>query len=169
MGTRQCNSKHGKSRTRTYRKWAAMKMRCCNEDSQGFHAYGARGISLCKRWRNEFLNFYDDMGEAPPGMTIERIDNDKGYSKDNCRWATMTEQARNRRGNTAYSYNGVTKPLSALAEEAGLRYRTVWQRLKSGWPLDEALSIKIMRREQSGTIRKRNRKDRLQEFMKHVN
>lgn len=82
----------------TYITWAAMIQRCTNESSPGFKNYGGRGITVCERWRNRFSAFLADMGERPPGLTIDRIDNERGYEPSNCRWATKTQQSRNRRG-----------------------------------------------------------------------
>lgn len=82
----------------TYQSWQHMVHRCTNPSNSAFHCYGGRGIGVCDRWRT-FENFLADMGERPPGLTLDRIDNSKGYEPGNCRWATKRAQSFNRRTN----------------------------------------------------------------------
>src|SRR5207237_8152031 len=96
-----------------------------------------RGITVCKRWHN-FLNFLADMGEKPAGLSIERINNDKGYNPSNCKWATSVEQNRNHRGNHNLTIAGVTSPIVVWAERSGVDRRTILSRIRKGWPVRRA-------------------------------
>lgn len=89
-------TKHGMAGTRTHRIWKAMRSRCNNPNTPRHKDYGGRGIRVCKRWE-EFKNFLSDMGECPDGMSIDRIDNDRGYSPSNCKWSTAKQQNSNQR------------------------------------------------------------------------
>lgn len=83
-------------RTRTYRSWDSMKQRCLNPQAHGYHNYGGRGITVCERWL-DYTYFLEDMGVRPENTSLDRIDNSKGYSKENCRWSTPKEQRINSR------------------------------------------------------------------------
>lgn len=97
-------TKHGQSSSSIYAVWIAMKERCHNKNNERYKDYGARGIYVCEKWRTSFGAFYDDVSKLPhfgeKGYTLDRKDNDKGYSPDNCRWATYKEQRHNRRDST---------------------------------------------------------------------
>lgn len=126
-------------RTPTYSSWANMKTRC---DSKTFYAYdewGGRGISYDPRWKN-FSAFLEDMGERPYGTTIDRVDNSRGYSKANCRWATPKEQSNNTRRNRYIEFNGVTRTLQQWQDEVKIGRRTISERLRRGWSVEKALT-----------------------------
>lgn len=95
---------HGASRVKNhtpeYQSWTAMRRRCLKSGRDDFKNYGGRGITVCKRWMNDFSKFRADMGERPVGTTLDRINNDRGYKPSNCRWATRVQQANNTRKNT---------------------------------------------------------------------
>jgi len=120
---------HGMAETAIYHVWSSMCQRCNNPNNAGYKNYGGRGITVCERW-NKFENFYADMGEAPKELTIERIDNNKGYSPENCHWSTRKEQARNKRNNRIIKYQGKDQCVSAWAEEIGVGHQILQYRLK---------------------------------------
>lgn len=90
------NHRHGMHGTQTYNSWSGMIKRCTNKNNPKYHIYGGRGITVCDKWLT-FVGFLDDMGVSPVGYSIERIDNNESYNKDNCKWLPFAEQARNRR------------------------------------------------------------------------
>lgn len=129
---------HGMSNTRTFRIWWCMHRRCSDPSHGAYKNYGARGIQVCARWR-KFAAFLEDMGEAPAGLTIDRIDNAKGYAPGNCRWATYKEQLRNTRSNRVLTHNGRTQCIAAWAEELGVHRQNLLNRLNRGWSVEETI------------------------------
>lgn len=127
--------------TKEYRAWKAMKARCyapCNKD---MGKYQKLNIEVCERWFNSFDNFMDDMGEAPEGLSLDRIDPTKDYSKDNCRWASWKEQSSNRGSfNKLFTYNNETLVLKDWAKKLGIKYTTLYLRIyRSGLSFEEAI------------------------------
>lgn len=117
-----------------------MKQRCLNPNYDQYANYGGRGIKIASRWL-DFENFLADMGKRPEGMTLERIDNAKGYSLKNCRWASKKEQQRNRRTNRMLTHDGVTMCLMDWAKKLGIKQHSLSMRIDVyGWPVEEALS-----------------------------
>lgn len=96
---------HGMYGTPTYRSWRAMLARCSDSKHRQFKDYGGRGIQVCEAWRGSFETFFADMGERPDGRTLDRINNDDNYEPGNCRWATRTEQNRNKRSTNHQEIN----------------------------------------------------------------
>ena len=143
---------HGLTTTRKYARecsaWYDMIQRCNNPDLSNYAYYGGRGISVCNRWLESFENFFKDMGPKPKGgrWGLDRIDNNKGYYKANCRWASDTQQARNTRGNVLVTLNGETKCVAEWCEIKVLRRGTFENRRKLGWSIEKALTTPIRRR-----------------------
>lgn len=130
--------RHGLTKTPEYFAWRSMRHRCLNPKDKAYHKYGGRGISISPRWES-FLAFLNDMGPRPMGKSLDRIDNQGGYSKENCRWATRFEQTNNRRTNSHIFLYGQKYTVSELARKYGLTFRLLRDRLNSGWDIRDAL------------------------------
>ena len=133
---------HGASQTTTYRSWFSMKNRCQNTQATRYKHYGARGIRVCKKWKT-FEGFFSDMGDRPLRHSLGRINNNKGYSKKNCRWETQTQQMRNTRGNLVFKHNGESRCLADWAERCGIKRETIVARVRRGWSFERAISESI--------------------------
>lgn len=135
--------KHGHSNDSTYKSWQAMKNRCTNSTTPDYKYYGGRGIILDNSWYN-FQNFLKDMGEKPSLQhTIERIDNNKGYNKQNCKWATRLEQAQNTSFNRRFIFNGEDLTMSEIARRTNIPYDTLRHRINSqNMSIEMATSVK---------------------------
>lgn len=132
---------HGASDSLTWKRWRSMRARCEMPNTKSYPAYGGRGIAVCERWKQDYENFLMDMGECPSEkFTIDRIDNNLGYSPGNCRWATKLEQARNQSSNHLLTFNGKTLCITEWAEETGINNRTLRTRLRKGWSIEQTLT-----------------------------
>ena len=142
--TRSCGclyKTHGLTGTPTYSSWVNMIGRCTSPTDKCWALYGGRGIKVCDRWAS-FENFYVDMGERPSqSHSLDRIDADKDYSPENCRWATPMEQANNRRNSRKLTLDGVTLTVAQWARLKGIAVSTIAYRLSKGWTAQEVLTI----------------------------
>lgn len=131
-------ARKGVSQT-TYNSWHCMKQRCKNPNTVQYKYYGGRGIGYCPGWEH-FDNFLADMGERPEGMTLDRIDNNKDYSPQNCKWSTSEDQVNNRRNTKMIEYAGKTMTLPQWAKFLGVKSSTMKQRYYVyKWPLDRLI------------------------------
>lgn len=148
-GFSQTRLNGGRKAHRFYQIWAGMKKRCDNPRCAAYKDYGARGISYQISWV-KFEEFLMDMAETyRDDLTLDRIDNNKNYTKDNCRWTTMLVQGNNTRRNRILDFRGVKKSLSEWCRELGLAMKTVHARLKAGWSVERALTQPIYRSERA--------------------
>jgi hypothetical protein len=133
-------TRHGMTHSRTWNSWLSMRQRCESPGDPSYHRYGGRGIRVCDRW-GSFETFLADMGERPPGKTLDRKDVDGPYEPGNCRWATGSEQALNRRSNRLISYAGQTLRLAEWSKKTGLKRSAIAERLRRGWTIHDALTV----------------------------
>jgi hypothetical protein len=153
----------GGTRSREYETWVTMNQRCHNRGSAGWKRYGAKGVFVCRRWRESFEAFFEDMGRRPPGTypggralySIERIDNARGYEcgkcneciargmPPNCRWATKPEQQHNLRTNRWIEAFGRRLILEDWARETGISPETLSNRIRAGWSIEKAMTAKV--------------------------
>lgn len=140
--TSRRQTSHGKSKSKLYGVWSSMKSRCYNSHNKHYSDYGERGVTVCDEWRNSYESFESwSLGNGyTSGMTIDRIDNNSGYSPDNCRWADRATQANNRRSNRLIVYNGETHNLTEWAQITGVNYKLLHRRLSDGWSVERALT-----------------------------
>ena len=131
---------HGYVGTLTYKRWRAMISRCQYRNDSAYPHYGAKGVTVCDEWQT-YEGFLADMGECPDGMTLDRIDNSKGYSKENCRWASMKQQENNRTNNRILNAFGMAMTLAEWAEKMQINRGTLLSRIdRNNWPIEKALT-----------------------------
>ena len=135
---------HGKSKTSIYYIWRDIKSRCSNSKFKNYKNYGGRGIKVCKRWEN-FENFFEDMGERPKEMFLDRINTNKNYCKSNCRWVTLKVKSNNKSNNKFLTFKNKKQTVSQWADEVGLYPVTLRSRLKKGWSVKRALTTPLLR------------------------
>lgn len=140
--------KHKKMDTKLYRVWQNMKRRCYTPSSNSYKSYGARSIIVCKEWRDDFLNFYNwaVANGYKENLTIDRINVNGNYEPNNCRWATMEEQANNKRNNVFINYNGEKLSINQWSKKTGIKRETISWRLKHDFPLEKVFSKENFRR-----------------------
>lgn len=144
---------HGISNTKFYYAYFDLLRRCYNIKHKSYKDYGGRGINVCEQWKNSFENFKNDMYESylkhvkefgKKQTTIDRINTNGNYCKENCRWTTYKEQGRNKRNNHLISYKNKTKSMTEWAEQYNLSVYSLYQRLKANWSLEKALTTPIL-------------------------
>ena len=133
---------HGMRDTAEFRIWAKIIERCENPKSQAYKYYGGRGISICERWRHSFVEFFQDMGPRPsPEHQIDRYPDMNGnYEPGNCRWATPTQNNRNRRSNHVLAFQGRSQTIADWGDEIGIPGPIITNRLLRGWSVADALT-----------------------------
>ena len=133
------NTKHNKRFSKIWGVWNGMKQRCYNPKNIAYKNYGGRGIIVCDTWKNDFLSFYNAVGDAPDNKSLDRIDNNGNYELLNVKWSTTKEQARNRRTNN--NINGICE--LDISNSLGGKSGLIRKRLKRGWSLERAINKKV--------------------------
>lgn len=142
IGTCFDTTTHGMSNSDEYHIWAGLMQRCYNPKRQSYRIYGGRGIYVCRRWKKDFIKFYNDIGDRPSKKhSIERIDNNGPYAPWNCKWATIDEQSNNRRSNTILYCWGMSFTMKQWAERLNINYKTLNSRINQyNWDTERALT-----------------------------
>ena len=140
-------TKHGMCRTRLYHIWNSMKQRCSNPHAISYKYYGAKGVSVCDEWFDEFKPFHDwaVANGYKDTLTLDRVDSNGNYCPENCRWATNKEQQNNTAYNRLYTYQGITLNVTQWAEKTGVPRNMIYKRLYRGWDIGKALTTNKLR------------------------
>lgn len=137
----------GPTKSAEYMAWSSMKSRCLKPATKGYHWYGGRGITVCDAWQDSYDAFLQDMGRRPsPKHSLDRINPNGDYEPTNCRWATWTEQARNRRDNHVLALNGISRLLVEWSELLGISRMVIRARLRKGWSVERTLTTPLKQR-----------------------
>lgn len=141
----QRSTTHNQRHTKLYEVWKTMKQRCFNPNNSSYKNYGGRGIIVCDNWKNSFQSFYDwsIQNGYKTNLSIDRINNNKDYCPENCRWADRQTQSNNTRTNHYITCNNETKTLADWVRSSNLKYGCVFNRIKKGWSIDKALNTPI--------------------------
>ena len=145
---KEMHTTHSLSKSRLYNIHQGMIARCFRENHFAYRDYGGRGITVCDKWKNDFMSFYEWAIENGycEDLTIDRIDVNGNYEPSNCRWVTKAEQSRNSRKNVYFTYNGITKTTSEWARELHIPITTLNRRIKQNRPLEEIISKERLKR-----------------------
>lgn len=142
--TKKSNTTHGMRHTKEYVAWSEMKQRCYNPNEPNYKNYGARGIKVCDSWLHSFENFYADMGKAPTGFSIDRVDVDGDYCKENCRWTDNKTQQYNKRNSVKITFDGITENLWYWSIKTGISVRNLYSRIHNlKWSAEKTLTTKV--------------------------
>lgn len=144
----KASTTHGYSKSATYKSWQKMKDRCMNKNNPRYHQYGGAGIILCEDWL-VFEKFLEDMGERRKGTSIDRIDNKKGYYKENCKWSTPKEQMNNISLNRLVEYKDKIQSLALWCDELELDYSVIYSRLRRKWTTIRAFETPVISKKAS--------------------
>jgi hypothetical protein len=161
---KEIHTTHGMTKTATHNSYRAAKSRCENPKTGRYKWHGGRGIKFLYA---SFEEFFEDMGVRPPGMTLERCDNDGHYEPGNCRWANLTEQANNKRSNTLITAFGRTRTMARWAREIGVSSKTLGWRLRAGWMPEDALARPIDQSARRGALVRVSRSTRRRRLLAH--
>lgn len=140
------NRIHGMTKTDIHNKWLQIKQRCLDKNYKAYQNYGAVGITICDEWKNDFVAFmnWSYQHGYKEGLSLDRIDNEKGYCPENCRWVTWKDQCNNRKNNINVTYQGKTQTLKQWCDELNLNYQLIYSRIKNtGLTFQEAITSKI--------------------------
>lgn len=144
---------HGMAKLRapTYIVWMSMRYRCEKPTHKSYKDYGGRGIRVCDRWQR-FENFLADMGEAPAGMQLDRVDNSSGYSPENCRWATPRQNSNNKRSNHFLEFEDQRLTLAQWSRTLGIPRDTLSNRIRSGWNVANVLTKPVRQMKNNASV-----------------